>query len=98
MGLGHEFDAHLLLAFQEIGGYRIGLVLEFRDAVFACVVHLFHQDVVDEDVELVGLSFAHAPVLETQREVGLSACLHEIAEVMAIASIAEEYVVVGAHL
>ena len=44
------------------------------------------------------LPFTYAPVFQTEREVGLSASLHQIAEVMAVAGITEEDVVGIAHL
>ena len=46
----------------------------------------------------MALPFAHAPVFQAQRELGLAARLHQIAEVVAVAGIAEEGVVGVAHL
>ena len=48
----HEFHANLFLAFQDGGRDVVGFVFEFRNAIFACVVHGLNQHIVDEDVEL----------------------------------------------
>ena len=101
----HEFHANLCLALEQFGGNVVSLVFEFGDTVFACVVYGLHELVVDKDVELVGLPFAHTPVFELELEVGLSARLHEVAEEVSVACVTPEHVVgvscvgaVGLHL
>ena len=101
----HEFHANLFFAFKDGGRDAVGFVFEFRNAIFACVVHGLNQHIVDEDVELVGFPFAYAPILQSETQFGVAFGLHQVAEIVAVAGIAEEHVVrvaslrfVGFHL
>ena len=88
----------MFLVLEQFGRYGIGLVLKFGDTVLARIVHLLHQYIVDENIKLMALPLAYAPVFQTEAQVCLSACLHQVTEIMAVAGITEEDIVGISHL
>ena len=70
-GLGNELHTDLFLVLEQFGRYGIGLVLKFGDTVLARIVHLLHQYIVDENIKLMALPLAYAPVFQTERSVSM---------------------------
>ena len=88
--MGYELDAHFLLAFEHGGWQLVVYGLELGGAPTVGVVDAGKELVVDIDVELAAAPFVLSLEGELEEEGGLLACLHEVAEVVAVACIAVE--------